>query len=101
MEETGEDTGSDRSTNPAASRRKNGRTGSKTRSGKRNGNGAAAKRGNEREVDLIGADRKTRDADLRRLLDALRDLRDGEFDVLLPMSDDPLLAEISDAFNGI
>ncbi|MFL5477731.1 MAG: HAMP domain-containing protein, partial [Gemmatimonadaceae bacterium] len=31
----------------------------------------------------------------------MRDLRDGEFDTRLPMSEDPLLAEIADAFNGI
>ncbi|MBA3466498.1 MAG: HAMP domain-containing protein, partial [Gemmatimonadaceae bacterium] len=42
-----------------------------------------------------------READLRRLLDALRELNDGDFDVRLPLSDDPLIAEISDAFNNI
>ncbi|MFL5502367.1 MAG: HAMP domain-containing protein, partial [Gemmatimonadaceae bacterium] len=31
----------------------------------------------------------------------MRDLRDGEFETRLPMSEDPLLAEIADAFNGI
>src|SRR3954462_6658304 len=103
MEETGASTGSDRSTNPAGARRKNGRNGSKNRNGKRNGNGngAGQKSGSEREVDLLDAHAKTRDADLRRLLEALRDLRDGEFEVRLPISEDPLLAEISDAFNGI
>src|SRR4051812_11515535 len=101
MEETGESTSSDRSTNPAGSRRKNGRNGSKHRNGKRNGNDAGPKRGNEREADTLGSETNGSDGELRRLLNALRDLRDGEFDVRLPMSNDPLLSEISDAFNGI
>ncbi len=42
-----------------------------------------------------------RDLDLRRLLSAMRDLRDGDFEVRLSTSDEPLLAEIADVFNGI
>jgi len=41
------------------------------------------------------------DLDLRRILSAMRDLRDGDLDVRLPMSEDPLLAELSDAFNAV
>ncbi len=39
--------------------------------------------------------------DLQMLLYALRDMRDGQFDVRLPESDDPLLREISETFNDI
>src|SRR5215210_6022659 len=31
----------------------------------------------------------------------MRELEDGEFEVRLPLSDEPLLAEIAEAFNGI
>src|SRR5688500_20342565 len=31
----------------------------------------------------------------------MRDLRDGDFEARLPIGEDPLLAEIADAFNGI
>ena len=82
-------------------RRKNGRNGGRARNGKRNGNGAGTKRDGEREVDLLASNGKLKEIDLRRLLDAMRDLRDGEFEVRLPTSEDPLLAEIADAFNGI
>ena len=103
MEEAGTDERTDRSSTTAGSRRKSGRNGGKGRNGKRNGNGnsAGAKRTSEREVDLLASDGKIRDIDLRRLLSAMRDLRDGEFDVRLPMSEDPLLAEIADSFNEI
>jgi len=39
--------------------------------------------------------------DLRRLLEALERLREGDFDVRLPASEEPLLDEIAAAFNGI
>ncbi len=39
--------------------------------------------------------------ELTNLLAALRDLRDGDFTVRLDGSDDPLLADIASAFNGI
>jgi len=84
----------------SGARRKAGRNG-RARNGKRNGNGAGTKRDGDHEVDLLGSNGKLKEADLRRLLDAMRDLRDGEFEVRLPTSDDPLLAEIADAFNGI
>ena len=99
MEEGAEETTA-RSTSPG-SRRKNGRNGSKTRNAKRNGNGGGTKREGEREIDLLSGNGRLKEMDLRRLLDAMRDLRDGEFEVRLPASDDPLLAEIADAFNGI
>ncbi len=98
-EETGTEEGSERSSN-AGSRRKNGRNGGKGRNGKGNGNGAGSKRG-ESYGDALAPDGKAGVSDLRRLLNAMRDLRDGEFEVRLPMSDDPLLSEIADAFNGI
>ncbi|MDQ3673711.1 MAG: HAMP domain-containing protein, partial [Gemmatimonadota bacterium] len=31
----------------------------------------------------------------------MRDLRDGDFEARLPLTEDPLLAEIADAFNGV
>ena len=95
-EETGTEESSERSSN-AGSRRKNG---GKGRNGKGNGNGAGAKRGEEGSGGLA-PDGKLKDASLRLLLNAMRDLRDGEFDVRLAMSEDPLLSEIADAFNGI
>ncbi|MBA3404688.1 MAG: HAMP domain-containing protein, partial [Gemmatimonadaceae bacterium] len=39
--------------------------------------------------------------DLGELLDALKDLRDGDFSVRLPGSADPVIDEIAGAFNGI
>src|SRR4051812_748455 len=102
MEETGAEEGSDSSGRTAGTRRKNGRNGGKGRNGKRNGNGNGANgRGIDEEVTPLAPDGKIRAVDLRRLLAAMRDLRDGEFDTRLPMSEDPLLAEIADAFNGI
>ena len=95
-EETGAEESSERSSN-ASSRRKNG---GKGRNGKGYGNGAGTKRGDEGAGGLA-PDGKLKDANLRRLLHAMRDLRDGEFEVRLAMSEDPLLSEIADAFNGI
>jgi HAMP domain-containing protein/signal transduction histidine kinase/CheY-like chemotaxis protein len=40
-------------------------------------------------------------AELETLLEALKDLRDGDFEVRLPVSTDPLMTEIIGAFNGI
>jgi HAMP domain-containing protein/CheY-like chemotaxis protein/signal transduction histidine kinase len=107
LEETGEESASARSSpEPGSTRRKsgNGRNGGRGRNGKRNGNGNAAatmRRESEREVDVLGRNGKIRDIDLRRLLNAMRDLRDGDFDVRLPLADEPLLAEIADAFNSV
>ena len=105
LEEQGEE--SAQSSSPPSSRRKNGngRNG-RGRNGKRTGNGdgngaGTARKGSEREVGLLGPDGKVRDTDLRRLLSAMRDLRDGDFEVRLPISEEPLLAEIADVFNGI
>jgi len=100
-EETSVEEPSNRSPNTAGSRRKSGRDGGKTRIGKRNGNGAASRRTPEQEVAVLPSDAKIRDVDLRRLLVAIRDLKDGDFEVRLPLSEDPLLAEIADEFNGI
>src|SRR5450759_3905673 len=95
-EETDVEENSERSSN-AGSRRKNG---GKGRNGKGNGNGAGTKR-SEEGAGRLAPDGKFKDADLRRLLNAMRDLIDGEFEVRLAMSEDPLLSEIADAFNGI
>jgi HAMP domain-containing protein/CheY-like chemotaxis protein/signal transduction histidine kinase len=102
MEETGDEESSARSAKATGARRKNGRNGGKARNGARNGNGTgAARRGADSEVAVLAPDGKIRDLDLRRVLTAMRDLQDGDFEVRLPMSEDPLLAEISDAFNAI
>src|SRR3954471_528802 len=101
MEETGAEESSARSAKVAGVRRKNGRNGGKGRNGKRNENGNAGAGTDEREVAVLAADGKIRGAALRRALSAMRDLRDGDFEVRLPMSEDPLLADISDAFNAI
>jgi HAMP domain-containing protein len=69
---------------PATTRR--GRNGTTGRS-RRNGNGANGSGATNQE--------------LTDLLAALRDLRDGDFTVRLPQSEDPLLEDISQAFNGI
>jgi HAMP domain-containing protein/CheY-like chemotaxis protein/signal transduction histidine kinase len=76
----------------AGPRRKNGKNGGKGRNGKGNG---------KSDTGAYAPDGKAAVGDLRRLLNAMRDLRDGEFEVRLPMSDDPLISEIADAFNGI
>src|SRR2546423_201311 len=105
MEEVRADESSARSAKAAGARRKNGRNGGRGRNGKRNGAGNSPASppgsGAEHEVALLAPAGKIRDIDLRRVLNAMRDLRDGDFDVRLPISEDPLLAEISDAFNDI
>jgi len=100
VEEAGSEETSAHSPGAPASRRKNGRNSGKGRNGKRNGNGNANPDG-EREISAPAADGRIRQSDLRRLLAAMRDLKEGGFDVRLPMSEDPLLAEIADEFNGI
>ncbi|MDB4870195.1 MAG: Hybrid sensor histidine kinase/response regulator, partial [Gemmatimonadales bacterium] len=101
VEETGsEEETSARYPGTPATRRKNGRNGGKGRNGKRNGNG----NGNpdsEREIGASSTDARIRQSDLRRLLSAMRDMKEGEFGVRLPVSEDPLLAEIAEEFNGI
>ena len=97
-EETSAEESPGRSSGNAGTRRKNA---GKGRNGKGNGNAAGMKRGNEYNGGTPASDERMRDVDLRRLLSALRDLRDGEFDVRLQASEDPLLADIADAFNGI
>ncbi|HEY3112845.1 MAG TPA: HAMP domain-containing protein [Gemmatimonadaceae bacterium] len=105
-EETDTDESSERPSKASRSRRKNGKTdggsgGGKTRDGKRDGNGGRGARSTEQEVALLAPDGKIRDIDLRRVLAAMRDMEEGEFDIRLPMSEDPLLAEIADSFNAI
>src|SRR5689334_4851870 len=103
MEEAGVEEDAGRSSKSAGARRKNGRNGGRARNGKRNGegNGTSSRGDDEHEVALLAPGGKIRDIDLRRVLAAIRDLRDGEFQVRLPMSEDPLLAEIADAFNTV
>ncbi|HEX9130319.1 MAG TPA: HAMP domain-containing protein [Gemmatimonadaceae bacterium] len=100
-EETGTEESAERSSNTAGARRKNGKNGGKGRNGKGTGNDAGIEGVGEQESRVLAPDGKIRNADLRLLLNAMRDLRDGEFEIRLPMSEDPLLAEIADAFNGI
>ncbi len=100
-EESGTEESAKRSSNAAGARRKNGKNGGKGRNGKGTGNDAGIKGGGEQESAALAPDGRIRNVDLRRLLNAMRDLRDGEFEIRLPMSEDPLLAEIADAFNGI
>ena len=106
LEETGEEPAVARPSGTGASRRKNGngRNGGRGRNGKGNGESNAAgtaRRGSEREVHMLGANGKISGMDLRRLLSAMRDLRDGDFEVRLPLAEEPLLAEIADTFNNI
>jgi len=103
MDETRTEESSERSSKSSATRKKNGRNG-RGRNGKQNGNGNGAARRDrdtEREVAVLAPDGKIREVDLRRVLNAMRDLRDGDFEVRLPLSEDPLLAEIADAFNSV
>src|SRR6185436_6266422 len=103
MDETRTEESSERSSESSATRKKNGRNG-RGRNGKQNGNGNGAARRDrdtEREVAVLAPDGKIREVDLRRVLNAMRDLRDGDFEVRLPLSEDPLLAEIADAFNSV
>ena len=97
LEETESDEDSTRSPTAAGSRRKNGRNSGKGKNGKRNGNGADGGAGRE----MTSRNGSVRDADLRQLLAAMRELKEGDFNIRLPVSDDPLLAEIADEFNGI
>jgi len=99
-EETGTEESAERSSNTAGSRRKNGKNAGKGRNGKGTGNDPGSKGGGE-QSSVLAPDGKIRNVDLRRLLNAMRDLSDGEFEIRLPMSEDPLLAEIADTFNGI
>ena len=101
VEETGSDEEtSARSPDAPASRRKNGRNGGKGRNGKRNGNGSVNQDG-EREISVTASNGRIRESDLRRLLAAMRHFKEGDFNVRLPVSEDPLLADIADEFNGI
>jgi HAMP domain-containing protein/CheY-like chemotaxis protein/signal transduction histidine kinase len=101
IEEAGAEQGSTRSPGTTPARRKNGRAGTKARNGKRNGNGNGnGRRGGDREIAVMDQD-GIRETDLRRLLAGLRELKEGDFNVRLPVSGDPLLAEIADEFNAI
>ncbi|HEU4454319.1 MAG TPA: HAMP domain-containing protein, partial [Longimicrobium sp.] len=51
--------------------------------------------------DGTGGDGAAGSREMRRLLTALRALRAGDFSVRLPESDDPLMDEIAENFNGI
>jgi HAMP domain-containing protein/CheY-like chemotaxis protein/signal transduction histidine kinase len=88
------------STRSPAVRRKNNRATGKGRNGKRNGNGNVEE-GADREVTPLGAGGRIRESDLRRLLAVMRELKEGDFDVRLPLAEDPLLADIAEEFNGI
>src|ERR1700719_516285 len=83
VEETGTDEEtSARSPSTPASRRKNGRNGGQGRTGKRNGNGREE---GKRDISVPAGDAGgIRQSDLRRLLAAMRDLKEGDFNVRLP-----------------
>ena len=100
VEEVESDEESTRPTTAAGSRRKNNRATAKGRNGKRNGNGNG-RTDADREVAPLGSGGAIRESDLRRLLAAMRELKEGDFNVRLPISDIPLLADIADEFNGI
>ena len=69
---------------------------------RRNGNGSKARRDGNGSRNGGGSDGDgTSQQELSDLLLSLRDLRDGDFSVRLPGSDDPLLDDIASAFNGI
>ena len=100
VEEVESDEESTRPPTAAGSRRKNNRATSKGRNGKRNGNGNGRDDG-EREAAPLGSGGIIRESDLRRLLAAMREMKEGDFNVRLPVSDVPLLADIADEFNAI
>ncbi|HMJ19986.1 MAG TPA: HAMP domain-containing protein [Gemmatimonadaceae bacterium] len=100
VEEVASDEESTRPPTAAGSRRKNNRATAKGRNGKRNGNGNGRDDG-EREVAPLGSGGTIRETDLRRLLAAMREMKEGDFNVRLPVSDVPLLADIADEFNAI
>ena len=87
-------------TRQKASARRDGRGRAKGKNGKKNGNGRNGN-GNRRDGELIGAGASGREAYLRRLCSAMKDLADGDFDMRLPITDDPILAEIAESFNGV
>jgi CheY-like chemotaxis protein/signal transduction histidine kinase/HAMP domain-containing protein len=71
-----------------------------TRIRRKNGSGAVTRRRNG-NGDNGGSEGSLLRPELQVLLAGLRDLRDGEFEVRIPESADPLMAQIADAFNGI
>src|SRR4051812_36020241 len=101
MEETGADEGSEGSGKTAGTRRKNGRNGGKGRNGKRNGNVRGRAPGEmDHEIARHPPDGKTRVLLQGGLVTERRVFGQGELKTRLAMSEDPLLAEIADAFNG-
>jgi HAMP domain-containing protein/CheY-like chemotaxis protein len=91
---------STRSPTGAGSRRKNNRTSGKGRNGKRNGNGGG-EGDDDRQIAPRGAGGIVRESDLRGLLAAMRELKEGDFNVRLPVSEDGMLADIAEEFNAI
>jgi HAMP domain-containing protein/CheY-like chemotaxis protein/signal transduction histidine kinase len=88
------DTSSGRPRPNASSARRRG-------NGKKNGNG---RNGNGDGADGLNSSAPTakgREAYLRRLCSAMKDLADGDFDVRLPITDDQLLSEIAETFNAV
>ncbi|MDQ3082095.1 MAG: HAMP domain-containing protein, partial [Gemmatimonadota bacterium] len=68
---------------------------------KRNGSGKSRRNGSSSRSAARSNGGGGSDQELTDLLNALRDLRDGDFAVRLGGSDDALLDEIASAFNGI
>jgi HAMP domain-containing protein/CheY-like chemotaxis protein/signal transduction histidine kinase len=100
VEEVASDEDSTRPPTTAGSRRKNNRATGKGRNGKRNGNGNGHTQA-DREAAPLGSGGTIRESDLRRLLAAMREMKEGDFDIRLPVSNVPLLADIADEFNAI
>ena len=100
IEETGADDSPPVARNATGARQKKGRNGGRGRNARGNGNGENL-RDREAEMGVVETGGRIREVDLRRLLGAMRDLKDGDFEVRMPLSDHPLLAEIADAFNGV
>jgi CheY-like chemotaxis protein/signal transduction histidine kinase/HAMP domain-containing protein len=72
-----------------------------TRIRRKNGSGAVARQRNGNGRSGSDGDGSPSRTELQGLLVGLRDLREGEFEVRIPDSTDPLMAQIAEAFNGI
>ncbi|HEX6573898.1 MAG TPA: HAMP domain-containing protein [Gemmatimonadaceae bacterium] len=87
----------DQSEQPTGRSRRQARPAAATRRGRNGASGRTRRSGNGATSNGDG----TGSQELIDLLAALRDLRDGDFTVRMPQSEDPLLDDIAQAFNGI
>jgi HAMP domain-containing protein/CheY-like chemotaxis protein len=86
---------------PAGRSRRNARAATQDGTGTRRGRGDGATGRSRRDGNGDGGRNSVATRELTDLLSALRDLRDGDFTVRIPGSEDPLLDDIASAFNGI